>query len=295
MKQIIALFLCFLVFNIQILFAQTDSVYLYDGKAPMAINDTYRDKPTIHIYKSTLSSANGSSVIIFPGGGYGHLAKNHEGMEIAKWFNSIGIHAFVVHYRLGSSGYRHPIMLMDAQRSMWWVRQNANKYGIDTSKIGIIGFSAGGHLASSLGTHFQSYVENCLTKTETQYQLRPAFMILGYPVISMDNEITHKGSKKNLLGENPEDYLVKLMSNELQINTLTPPTFIFHSSDDKVVVVENSIRFYQGLVKYNVPAEIHIFATGNHGYGMVKERGIAANSWGNLCKSWLITQKIIQE
>lgn len=232
---------------------------------------------------------NGSAILICPGGAYYYLSYDKEGIDIAQWFNSIGITAFILKYRLPAEGYPDgkKVPLMDAQRALRMIRSNADSWGIDTAKIGVIGFSAGGHLASSLGTLYQKNVYEDLDQTD-QESARPDFMILMYPVISMKDSITHAGSKKNLLGEFPDDDVVFQFSTDLQVDNATPPTFIVHASDDKAVIPENSLLFYRALLKANVPAELHMFEKGGHGFGIRQATG-PVSSWTLLCEQWLNT------
>jgi len=223
--------------------------------------------------------ATGAAVVICPGGGYRGISVEKEGYAIAKWFNQLGISAFVLYYRMPNGHYDIP--LKDAQKALEIVHERAKGWNIDKNKIGIIGFSAGGHLASSVGTHFK-------IKTD-----RPSFMILCYPVVSMNKEITHSGSRSNLLGENPSDELVKLYSNELQVTKNTPPTFIVHNIDDKVVPIINSEQLLKALQEKNVPAELHKFDVGGHGFGMLK-RGIPVDNWTDLLQKWLKKNKLIK-
>jgi len=223
--------------------------------------------------------ATGAAVVICPGGGYRGISVEKEGYAIAKWFNQLGISAFVLYYRMPNGHYDIP--LKDAQKALEIVHERAKGWNIDKNKIGIIGFSAGGHLASSVGTHFK-------IKTD-----RPSFMILCYPVVSMNKEITHSGSRSNLLGENPSDELVKLYSNELQVTKNTPPTFIVHNIDDKVVPIINSEQLLKALQEKYVPAELHKFDVGGHGFGMLK-RGIPVDNWTDLLQKWLKKNKLIK-
>ncbi len=222
-------------------------------------------EPTLTAYLPNKEIATGVAVVICPGGGYGFVSYKMEGTKIAEEFLSKGVAAFILKYRLPSDSIMVDKTigpLQDAQQAIKVVRDNANDWNIDAKKIGIMGFSAGGHLASTAGTHFEkSYIPN---KEKTS--LRPDFMVLIYPVISMTNEITHQGSRVNLLGENAGEDNILLFSNELQINKNTPPTWITHTGDDTIVPVENSIRFYQALVNNKIPAEMHLYPKGNHGF-----------------------------
>lgn len=222
-------------------------------------------KPTLEIYLPDKDSNTGGAVIICPGGGYAMESYKLEGTLIAEAFQHKGIAAFILKYRLPSDSIMIDKTigpLQDAQQAIKTVRQHASKWELDSSKIGIMGFSAGGHLASTAGTHFdKSYIHN-----DERISLRPDFMMLVYPVISMKDELTNIGSRERLLGENPDPAQILLFSNELHINPNTPPTWLTHTGDDNVVAVENSVRFYQELIRNKVPAEMHLYPKGNHGF-----------------------------
>ncbi|MEI8084969.1 MAG: alpha/beta hydrolase [Paludibacter sp.] len=235
-------------------------------------------EPRMVIYLAPKVKANGTAVVICPGGGYASVWHVKEGSEIAKWFNELGISAFVLHYRMPNGHTAVP--LSDAQTALKIVHKRAKEWNIKQNKIGIMGFSAGGHLASTVGTHFKTNDE------------RPAFMILAYPVVTMDSTLTHWGSRNNLLGKRPYDELVKLYSNELQVTKNTPPTFIVHATDDKTVPVKNSIQLYEALKENKIEAELDTFAVGGHGFGM-RKRGIPVDNWPELLRNWLNKQKLI--
>ena len=234
-------------------------------------------EPRILAFPAPKEKANGTAVLICPGGGYSGVAFRHEGSDFAKWFNNLGISAFVLYYRMPNGHYTIP--LTDAQTALSIIHKRAREWNIDKNKIGIMGFSAGGHLASTVGTHFKTNEE------------RPAFMILGYPVVTMDSSFTHKGSRKNLLGKKPSDDLVKLYSNELQVTKKTPQTFIVHATDDKTVPIANSENLLKALQDKKVPSELHKFEVGGHGFGM-RKRGIPVDNWTDLLKTWLIKEKL---
>ncbi len=238
-------------------------------------------KPTLTMYKPH-TNANGTAVIICPGGGYGVLVMDREGERIAKAFNEIGITAFVLKYRLPNLKWMvDPSLgpLQDAQQALLLVRENAKRWNLDSNSVGIMGFSAGGHLAATAGTHFEkSYIDN-----SAHINLRPDFMILVYPVISMMDDIGHVGSRTNLLAVQNDDTTKLLFSNDEWVTSSTPPTFITHASDDVVVPVEHSMRFYNKLVTNGVSAEMHLYAHGGHGYG--KEPSL--EEWFGRCKLWL--------
>ncbi len=222
-------------------------------------------KPTLEIYLPSKEQANGSAVVICPGGGYGMESYRLEGLNIAKTFINHGTAAFILKYRLPSDSIMSDKSigpLQDAQQAIKVVRQGATSWNIDPNKIGIMGFSAGGHLASTAGTHFDS----CLVANDQHTSIRPDFMILIYPVISMTDKLTHTGSRKNLLGTNPTAEQIEFFSNELHVTDKTPPTYLTHTGDDKVVDVDNSIVFYEALRHHNVAAEMHLFPKGNHGF-----------------------------
>jgi len=270
-------------------------VPLWPDGAPGAEGDTDGDKPTLTIYPPTEQEATGCGVVICPGGGYGHLAMDHEGRQVAKWLNSLGVTAFILKYRHRNSGagYGHPAPLQDAQRAIRMVRSRAKEWNVDPNRIGILGFSAGGHLASSEGTHFnKNYYE--LKDSIDQVSCRPDFIILVYPVITLTELYTHSGSKLNLLGKNPDQNLVAHLSNETQVTPETPPTFLVHANDDKAVPPENSINFYLALRKVKVPAEMHIYENGGHGFGLGKDKG-AVSSWPARCADWLRTGGLLDK
>ena len=260
---------------------------LWPDDAPGAKGSDEGDKPTLTIYLPEKEKATGAVVVIFPGGGYGHLAMDHEGHQIAEWLNSIGVAGFILKYRHSNSGagYGHPAPIQDAQRAIRTVRSRAKQWGVDPGRIGIIGFSAGGHLASSAGTHFKNRYGEPADEID-RCSCRPDFMILMYPVISFTEWYTHKGSRKNLLGDNPDGSLVENFSNEKQVTSDTPPTFLVHANDDKGVPPENSIAFYLALRKAKVPAEMHIYEKGGHGFGPGLGKG-ACSSWMIRCADWM--------
>jgi len=238
--------------------------------------------PQIEVFLPVKRNATGKAVLICPGGGYGVLAYDWEGTEIAKWLNSMGIAGVVLKYRLPSADFQpepHKAPLQDAKKAMQLIRQHADQWQIEPEKVGVMGFSAGGHLASTLGTHIDPLPAE-------GYSSRPDFMVLVYPVISMSNDITHSGSKKNLIGSDPSDELVELYSNELQVSERTPPTFLVHSMDDKAVPVENSMRFYQALTKNNIPSEMHLYPHGGHGYSLALDKG-HLEKWPSILAAWL--------
>ncbi len=241
--------------------------------------------PTLSVYLPAKEKANGSAIVICPGGGYALLAYDHEGIQIAKWFNNLGITAFILKYRLPNDKIMENKSvgpLQDVQEAIRYVRRNSSQWDLNPSKIGVIGFSAGGHLAATASTLFANKVYN-----SDSTSARPDFSILIYPVISMNSEITHSGSRQNLLGLNPTQDLVDQFSAEKQVSTSTPQTFLVHSQDDKTVPVQNSVNYFLALKKNKVPSELHIFEKGGHGYGTGKEKG-TESEWTEMCKQWLL-------
>jgi len=243
-------------------------------------------KPTLTAFLPPKDKANGTAVIICPGGGYSFVAASHEGTDIARKFNELGIAAFVLKYRLPDAKVTsNPEItpLQDAQQALLTVKKRAAEWNINPSRIGIMGFSAGGHLASTVGTHFQKVV----VPNKAGANVRPDFMILIYPVISGNPEISHQGSFNNLIGKSAPADKVKEYSNELQVTAQTPPTFLVHASDDDVVKSENSIVFYQALLRHKVPAELHIYQKGSHGFGL--HNSTTTDNWFDRCSNWLIS------
>ncbi len=265
--------------------ADPEVIPLWPSGAPDAKGTAENDIPTLAISLPPKDKANGAAVIVCPGGGYGGLAFGYEGVDIAKWLNDHGVAGFVLKYRHRGTGYGHPTPLHDAQRAIRLVRAESKKYGVDPSRIGILGFSAGGHLSATAATHFDAGDKQAKDPID-QVSSRPDFAILCYPVISFTTEHTHKGSRKNLLGENPDPKLIESYSNELQVTPETPPTFLWHTDGDTGVVPENSVLFYLALRKAKVPAELHIYEQGKHGLGLAAG-AIGAESWPDQCIAWM--------
>jgi acetyl esterase/lipase len=302
MKRTIAINLILCLFLISLkAFAQEEIIKIWPDQIPGAIEDTsykevdlrnetgiYRIKdvttPTLALFRPPQGKENGTAVLICPGGGYVHLAYTKEGVNMAKWLNSLGITAFVLKYRLPSDSIMENKTigpLMDAQKAMRIIRGNAAEWKINPDKIGVMGFSAGGHLASTLSTHYEEKVYNSDT-----ISAKPDFSILGYPVISMQPDIAHMGSRKSLLDNYPPAEEVNKFSNELQVNRNTPKTFLFAAEDDQTVPIQNSIDYFEALIKFHVPAELHIYQKGGHGFGLAKNGGTESN-WPNACENWL--------
>lgn len=263
---------------------------LWEGQAPGALGDGEDDRPTLTLYQPSESHMPATAVIVMPGGSYQWLATNHEGRQVANWLNAMGVTAFVLKYRLGPR-YHHPVELNDAQRAIRMVRARAKEFRVAPDKIGVLGFSAGGHLASTTITHFDSGDPQA-TDAIGRASSRPDFAVLAYPVISFTADYTHRGSRDALLGPNPPERLAKELSSESQVTTQTPPTFLFSSSTDTVVPPENAVAFYLALHKAGVPAELHIFERADHGVGLgLNKSGIG--QWGTLMIEWLRERKLL--
>lgn len=266
-----------------------DPIPLWTGKAPGALGEDAKDIPTLTPFLPEKAGPAHAAMVICPGGGYGSLA-DHEGSQYAKFLNDQGITAFVLKYRLGSAGYRHPVMLNDAARAVRIVRARATEWNIDPAKVGIMGSSAGGHLASTLLTHFDAGNAQAADPIDRQSS-RPDLGVLCYAVITM-GEYTHQGSKKNLLGENPPAELVTLLSSELQVKPNTPPCFIWHTWEDTAVPIENSMQFASALQKQKIPFDLHIYQKGRHGIGLgpkIKDSP-KRHPWTEDLVFWLKTQ-----
>lgn len=262
--------------------AEQPAFPLWEKGAPGALGSQPSDIPTLKPYLPDPAKATGAAVVVLPGGGYVGLAP-HEGVTFAEWLASHGVAAFVLEYRLGSSGYRHPIMLQDAARGLRIVRSKADKWGVDPKRIGIMGSSAGGHLASTLLTHFDAgdpLAEDPIERVSS----RPDLGILCYPVITMGVR-THGGSRENLLGKDPSPKLLEYLSNEKQVTKETPPCFIWHTWEDQAVPVENSMKFAKALRSHGVPFDLHIYQNGGHGMGLVDPA--APHPWAANCLFWL--------
>ena len=260
---------------------------LWPGGAPGAVGSDDLDKPSLSIFLPPTGRATGSAVVICPGGGYGGLAVDYEGKDIARWLNSMGIAGFMLKYRLGPR-YHHPAPLLDAQRAIRTVRSRTAEFGISPDSIGIWGFSAGGHLASSASTYFDAGDPKAADPID-RVSSRPDFAILAYPVISFTTEYTHKGSRENLLGKDPDPKLVEYLSSEKQVTRDTPPTFLFHTDEDVVVPPENSVLYYLALRKAGVPAEMHVFQRGPHGVGLAATDQTLV-VWQQVLANWLRTR-----
>ncbi len=279
MKPIVfALSLCMLGAAQEADLVEPRTIPLWANGAPGALGNEDSDRPTLTIYRAYGNQATGTGVVVCPGGGYSHLAMNHEGRQVANWLNATGVTAFVLKYRLGPR-YHHPIELGDAQQAIRLVRERAAEFGVRPDRLGVMGFSAGGHLAATAATHFDA-------------TSRPDFLILAYPVISMTAAYSHKGSVQSLLGDHPDPKLLENLSNELQVTSGTPPTFIFQTDEDKTVPAENAVAFYLALRKAGVPAELHVFQNGPHGVGLdLKDPALGV--WPTLLANWLRVRGLI--
>lgn len=261
-----------------------ESISIWGEKVPGAKGTEDSDIPTITVYQAPAQTATGAAVVICPGGGYGHLALDHEGKQVGEWLNRNGITGFVLKYRIAPK-YQHPIPMRDAERAIKYVRLNAEKFNIHPEKIGILGFSAGGHLASTVGTQFDFGVTGSKDPV-AQVSSKPNFMVLVYPVITLENDYGHAGSRKNLLGDNPTPELIQQLSNHKQVVPYIPPTFLVHTLDDTVVPVENSMLFFSAMRHVGVPGALHIFQKGKHGFGLGANDPVLSK-WPELCIDWI--------
>lgn len=269
--------------------AAADPIRLWEGDAPGALGKEPKDIPSLTPFLPAADKSSGTAIVVCPGGGYGGLA-GHEGEGYAKWLADNGVAAFVLKYRLGSGGYRHPVMLNDVSRAIRMVRARAVEWKLDPKRIGVMGSSAGGHLASTAVTHFDAGKADAEEVIERQSS-RPDFGVLCYAVISMEDGVTHGGSKANLLGPKPDPKLVELLSNEKQVTKETPPCFVWSTGDDKAVPVTNSLRFVTALQQNGIAYDFHVYQKGPHGIGLSEGRnGIPANDvhpWGKDLLYWL--------
>ncbi len=256
---------------------------LWEGDAPGAKGSEDADIPTITVYSPPAEKRTGAAVVVCPGGGYAILAP-HEGKPVAEWLNTLGVTGIVLNYRLGPR-YHHPAMLQDVSRALRTVRYHAQEWGLDPHRIGVLGFSAGGHLASTAATHFDEGDPGAADPID-RVSSRPDAAILIYPVITLSGPYAHAGSRHNLLGDNPPQALVELLSNEKQVTPQTPPTFLVHTADDEGVACENSLMFAEACRKASVPVELHVFEHGPHGFGLGGNDPVLSR-WPVLCADWL--------
>jgi len=266
------------------LMQEPQTILLWPNGAPGALGQEDVDKPALTIYMPPNTAGPMAAVIVAPGGGYARLSMNNEGRAPANYLNTLGIAAFVLRYRLGPR-YHHPIELGDAQRAIRLVRSRAAEWHLAPDRIGMMGFSAGGHLASSAATHFDAGKADAADPIDRAGS-RPDFTVLGYPVISFVEPWTHQGSKTNLLGDAPDPALARGLSSETQVTSSTPPAFIYHTNADTTVPVENAIAYFLALRKAGVPAEMHVFKNGPHGTGLAQQDPALAE-WPRLLANWL--------
>jgi acetyl esterase/lipase len=277
---------------------------LWDGKAPLAVGDSRFDKPQLTVYTPENGKANGAAVVICPGGGYGFLATDHEGKQVAELFTKHGVHAFVLQYRIVQKERPGPLgkaPLLDAQRAIRMVRSRAKQYGLDVQRVGLMGFSAGGHLASTAGTHFDNGDPKANDPID-QESCRPNWLVLGYPVVTTDKSVTHGGSLRNLIGEKPTAEELAFFSNEKYVSADTPPTFIFHTDEDTAVPPENALLFVLALKKHKVPCELLLYAKGKHGVGLGTDPAWTGSQgephytadWGDHLIAWCKVMKVFE-
>ena len=262
---------------------EPSATILWPDGAPGAMGETDADKPALFFHPARKETATGACVIVCPGGGYRALMMSYEGHDVARWLNSIGVSAAVLRSRLAPK-YQHPAPMLDVQRAVRYVRANAETYGIDPKRIGVMGFSAGGHLAGTASVHFDKGTPDAEDPVE-RVSSRPDFSMLVYAVISMMDGVTHSGSRANLLGENASQGLIEKMSLEKQVTKHTPPVFLFHTGGDTVVKPEHSLLYYSAMRKVEGSAELHIYRTGNHGVGL--DRNESTKSWPSLLHDWM--------
>lgn len=266
---------------------------LWPEGAPGAKGTADHDVPALLAFPAARETANGCGVVVCPGGGYGGLAMDHEGHQIVAWLNKRGISAWILRYRLGSKGYHHPVQKSDVLRAIRTARHQAAGYSVDPGRIGVWGFSAGGHLASTAATHFDAGNPAAEDPIE-RISSRPNFAVLCYPVITMHEPFTHQGSRRNLFGSDRYDSeeLIELLSNENRVTAETPPTFLFHTTEDQAVPVENAIAFYSALRKNAVRSELHIYQKGRHGVGLGGGDPVLS-TWPARLEDWLKINQFI--
>jgi len=284
------LFSCLLVFVLATTASLAQNVVpLWNGPAPQSHGTTPKDIPVVTAFLPQNATPPTSAIVICPGGGYGGLAMDTEGFNEARWFQQKGVAAFVLKYRLPVNGYRHPVPMLDVQRAIRLVRSHAADWKIDPAKVGVMGFSAGGHLASTVDTHFDAGNAAASDPVDKQ-SCRPDFALLVYPVISMKDGLTHQGSKRNLLGPNPDPAMVLNLSNDTQVTPRTPPTVLVHAQDDRSVPIENSRLMYAALQKAGVPSALQEYPHGGHGFGFGPKQTKAPAGWLDKAYGWLKAQ-----
>jgi len=266
--------------------------FLWPAGAPNAVGEDDLDKPRITIFEADTATATGAGIIVLPGGGYSKLAMGHEGMEVVEWLNAQGITAFLLQYRHGPR-YLHPAALDDATRAMAIVRSRASTWGVDPKRIGMLGFSAGGHLAASTAIYARRarpLARDPLERVST----KPDFLLLVYPMISLIRPNAHRGTLENLLGEHPDPAEREALSLDLHVDRHTPPSFLVHTTVDRSVSSENSVLFYLALLRHKVPAELHVYEQGKHGRGLGKPE-LAYSTWPSLCLRWMRARGVLPE
>jgi acetyl esterase/lipase len=272
--------------------AEPQTIRLWEGDAPGAVGQAEQDIPTAIVYLPEQATQPSGAIVILPGGGYGNLAMDHEGHQIARWANQMGLAGIIVSYRHRSRGYGHPAPMLDAQRAIRLTRQRAEEWNLDPAKVGVLGFSAGGHLTTTVLTRFDDG-DAAAQDPVDKLSCRPDFGVVCYAVVALGESFTHKGSQRNLLGENASPELIRSLSNDKQVSERTPPCFVWHTQEDTAVPVQNSLAFYSALVEAKVPAELHVFPVGKHGIGLGASVP-GASQWPSLCHDWLKRLKIAQ-
>ncbi|HVJ84919.1 MAG TPA: alpha/beta hydrolase [Caulifigura sp.] len=267
-----------------------EQILLWPEGAPGAKGNEDTDKPSIRMYAPESAKNTGTAIVVCPGGGYGALAIDHEGQQVGEFLRSNGITAFVLKYRLGPK-YNHPVPLNDVSRALRYVRAHAKQWNIAPNRVGVMGFSAGGHLASTVSTHFDAGNPQAADPIDRE-SCRPDFSVLCYAVISFSAPYTHKGSIRNLLGDNPDPELLKSLSNETQVTEKTPPAFLFHTQEDTAVPPQNALAYYSALVEKKVPAELHLYQYGAHGVGLAIGDPVLT-TWKDRLIGWLQTSGLL--
>jgi len=296
MKALVWLLVLYAVAQAAVLYSQStptsipQPIALWPNGAPGALGTSEADKPRLYPFIPAKKSTD-AAILVIPGGGYQGVAIGYEGIQIAQWLNAQGITAFVLDYRVAP--YKYPVEINDGMRAMRYIRAHTADYGIDPGKLGVLGFSAGGHLASTLGTHCKAG-NPVDPDTIERFNCRPDFMVLGYPVIGMEAPVNHQGSRDNLLGTSADPALVHQLSNQFAVSPETPPTFLFATTNDPVVPIENSLDFYRALERAHVPAEMHLFDYADHGCGLCASIP-AVSEWPMLLRNWLIHRNLLSQ
>jgi acetyl esterase/lipase len=266
---------------------------LWPDGAPGALGSEAKDKPQVTVYQAAEGNNTGCAVVICPGGGYGHLAMDHEGHQIAQWLNTLGVTGVILEYRHRGKGYGHPAPMLDVQRAIRFTRANAKPWNVNPERVGVLGFSAGGHLASTAATHFDAGNKEAADPID-KLSCRPDFAVLCYAVIAFGEPFTHNGSQRNLLGADAPEELINQFSNEKQVTADTPPTFLWHTNQDTGVPSQNSVMFYLACKQHKVPAELHIYEKGRHGVGLGRDITGTSN-WPKQCADWLKNRGMLEK